>query len=112
MINVIARFSRVNPGDEPDMDLDSRHYPREFYFHQYPDGRIRFHKRGRFHCIDQWFYSFDEVTHILEWLTMSKWYQLDNQRRYYVPEPYDNLLFSDHAENNEKTFKETHSCPF
>ena len=104
MITTIARYAHVG--------YCNRFTPKEFHFHQYPDGRIRFHKRGRNHCIDQWFNSFDQIIPILEWLTNSDKYELDNQRRYHVPDIYENLLFSDLPGDIEHNYKDKHTCPF
>ena len=50
--------------------------PSWITFYAYDDGRYRIHRRGRWHNIDKWLHSFDEVAVIIDKLMNSNDWKL------------------------------------
>ena len=50
------------------------HRHPDVYLYHYHSGKVRLHKRGRYHRIDTWFNSFNEVIHIIDkMITSGHW---------------------------------------
>jgi len=50
--------------------------PNYIYLFCYPEGKVRVHKRGKYHRIDRWFQSFDDVAPLISRLYDTGYYDL------------------------------------